>query len=163
MASKQSFTLEEWTTLLQSPFLAGMAVSAAEPSGLWGALKEAIASGSALAAAKSDDDTNELIKIVVADFETSEARSSIQDALRKNFADAKPADVVQRSLSTLGEVSRLLDTKAPQDAAPFKAWLRGISQNVAEAAKEGGFLGFGGVRVSDAEKATLSDINKTLA
>jgi hypothetical protein len=66
-------------------------------------------------------------------------------------------------LSQLGEVSRLLDAKAPQDAEPFKAWLRGISQNVADAAKEGGFLGFGGVQVSDAEKATLADINKTLA
>jgi hypothetical protein len=33
---------------------------------------------------------------------------------------------------------------------------------VAEAAVEGGFLGFGGVRVSDAEKATLDDIAKAL-
>jgi hypothetical protein len=72
-------------------------------------------------------------------------------------------DPVQRSLSTLGEVSRLLDAKAPQDAAALKAWLPSISQNVAEAAKEGGFLGFGGVRISDAEKAALADINKTLA
>jgi len=163
MATKQNFTSEEWTKILQSPMLAGMAVSAAEPSGLWGALKEAIASGSALAAAKSDASTNALIKAVVADFETSEGRSSIQDALRKSFADANPADVVQRSLSTLGDVSRLLDAKSPQDAEAFKAWLRGISQRVAEASKEGGFLGFGGVQVSDAEKATLADINKTLA
>jgi hypothetical protein len=32
------------------------------------------------------------------------------------------------------------------------------AQNVAEAAKEGGFLGIGGVRVSDAERAALGDI-----
>jgi hypothetical protein len=163
MADKQSFTSEEWTKILQSPMLAGMAVSAAEPSGLWGALKEALASGSALAAAKTDAGANELVKSVVADFETSEGRSSIQDALRKEFSGAKPADAVQRSLAALGEVSRILDAKAPKDAAPFKAWLRGISQSVAEASKEGGFLGFGGVQVSDAEKATLADINKTLA
>ena len=83
--------------------------------------------------------------------------------MRENFTEAKPADVVQGSISTLGEVSRLLDAKAPKDAAVFKAWLRGISQKVAEASKEGGFLGFGGVQVSDAEKATLADINKALA
>jgi hypothetical protein len=35
-------------------------------------------------------------------------------------------------------------------------------QKVAEAATEGSFLGFGGVRVSDAEKATLDDISKAL-
>ena len=71
MATKQNFEPEEWTKILQSPMLAGMAVSAAEPSGLWGALKEAIASGSALATAKSEANSNELIKDVVADFETS--------------------------------------------------------------------------------------------
>jgi hypothetical protein len=33
---------------------------------------------------------------------------------------------------------------------------------VAEASAEGGFLGIGGVQVSDAEKATLGDISKAL-
>jgi hypothetical protein len=41
MANNQSFTPEEWTKILESTMLAGMAVSAAEPSGLWGSLKEA--------------------------------------------------------------------------------------------------------------------------
>jgi hypothetical protein len=33
MANKQSFTPEEWTKILESTMLAGMAVSAADPSG----------------------------------------------------------------------------------------------------------------------------------
>jgi hypothetical protein len=33
---------------------------------------------------------------------------------------------------------------------------------VANASSEGGFLGFGGVQVSDAEKATLDEISKAL-
>jgi len=60
MANKQSFTPEEWTKILESVMLAGMAVSAAEPSGLWGLLKEGVASSSALAAAKSDSGSSEL-------------------------------------------------------------------------------------------------------
>jgi len=35
-------------------------------------------------------------------------------------------------------------------------------QHVAEASKEGGFLGIGGVRVSEAEKATLTEISSAL-
>jgi hypothetical protein len=62
----------------------------------------------------------------------------------------------------LREVSAILDAKAPSDAVAFKAWLRGISQKVAEASKEDSFLGVGGVQVSDAEKATLADISKAL-
>ena len=162
MANKQNFKPEEWNKILQSTILAGMAVTAAEPSGLWGALKEAFASSSALAAAKSNPGSNELIKSVIADFQTKEGRSVVQQALRQHLAGTKPADAVQRSLANLREVSTILDTKSPQDAQGFKTWLRAISQNVAEASSEGGFLGIGGVKVSDAEKATLADISKAL-
>jgi hypothetical protein len=96
------------------------------------------------------------------DYETSEGRSSIQEALRKRFAGAKPAEAVQRSLANLRGSRPFLDAKAPGDAPAFKAWLNGISQKVAAASKEGGFLGIGGVQVSDAEKATLGDIAKAL-
>jgi hypothetical protein len=58
--------------------------------------------------------------------------------------------------------TNLVPPRAAGDAAAFKAWLRAISQKVAEASKEGGVLGFGGVAVSDAEKATLADISKAL-
>jgi hypothetical protein len=82
--------------------------------------------------------------------------------MRKRFAGAKPGDAVQRSLDSLREVSTILDAKAPNDAPAFKAWLRSISQKVAEASSEGGFLGIGGVQVSDKEKATLAEISKAL-
>ena len=162
MANKQSFTPEEWTKVLKSIMLAGVAVSAAEPSGLWGTLKEGFASSSEIAKAQLNPGTNELIKAAIADLETSEGRSSVQEALRKGFAGAKPAEVVQRSLANLREVSAILAAKAPGDAPAFKAWLSSISQKVAEASSEGGFLGIGGVQVSDAEKATLGDIAKAL-
>jgi hypothetical protein len=163
MANKQNFTPEEWTKISESVMLAGMAVSAAEPSGLWGTLKEAFASGSAVAAAKADASSNELIKAVIANLETSEGRSAVQEAMRKQFTGAKPADVVQRSLANLREVSAILNAKARGDAAAFRAWLQTISQKVAEASSERGFLGIRGVQVTDAEKATLADISKALS
>jgi hypothetical protein len=162
MANKQSFTPEEWTKILQSPMTVCIAVSAAEPSGLWGSLKEAFASSSALASTKRDAGANELVKAVVADFETAQGRSEVQKALRQCFGDAEPHDCVHRSLANLREVSSILDAKAPGDAAAFKAWLVGISRKVAEAATEGAFMGFGGEQISDAETATLGDIAKAL-
>ena len=162
MANKQNFTPEEWSQVLESIMLAGIAVSAADPNGLWGTLREAFAGSSAVTASKHDPASNELVKEAVADFETSQRRSEIQQALRKRCANAGPSEVVQRSLACLSEVSVILDNKAPGDAAAFKAWLRGISQKVAEASMEGAFLGLGGVRVSDSEKATLAQISKSL-
>jgi len=52
--------------------------------------------------------------------------------------------------------------EAPDEAAAFTAWLQEIAQKAAEAGKEGGFLGFGGVAVSETEKATLSEISAAL-
>ena len=114
MANKQSFTPQEWTKILESTMLAGMAVTAAEPSGLWGLMKEGFASSSAFAQAKADASSNELIKAVVAEYETSEGRAAVQEALRKRFAGAKPGDAVERSLDNLREVSAILAAKHPR-------------------------------------------------
>jgi hypothetical protein len=67
-----------------------------------------------------------------------------------------------KCVDTLRQVVALVDSKAPGDAAPFKGWLRQISQHVAEAATEGGFLGVGGVAVSETEKATLAEISSAI-
>ena len=78
------------------------------------------------------------------------------------FTGARVSDVKERAIGELRNVAAVLDTKAPADAMAFKAWLREIAQKAAEAAKEGGFLGFGGVAVSDAERATLTEISSAL-
>ena len=115
-----------------------------------------------MAAAKADPHANELVKAAIADFETSEGRAAVQEALKHRFEGAKAADVVPRALETLRQASAILDAKAPADAPAFKAWLNAIAAKVAEASKEGGFLGFGGVQVGDAEKATLAEIAAAL-
>ena len=160
MADKTTFTREEWTLLLESPMMAGMAITAADPSGLWGLLKESFAGGSALAKVMADPGANPLVKALANDFSTSEARSTARDGLKGKFANSKPADVKTKSIEALRQVSAVLAAKAPGDAAAFKGWLRQISQGTAEAASEGGgLLGIGGVQVSDAEKATLAEIS----
>jgi hypothetical protein len=160
MASKNDFTPEEWTKVLESIIAAGIAVSAVAPSGWWGTLKEAVAGLPALVATKRDPRSNELIRAAVADFERSRDGNIL--AMRDRFSHAEPKECLERSLASLREVTAIVDAKAPDEAVAFKTWLRDISQKVAEAAVEGSFLGFGGVRVSAAETATLSDISTAL-
>jgi hypothetical protein len=160
MADKSNFTPDEWKLLLESVTMAGVAVSAADPSGLWGLLKESFAEGTALMAAKTT--TKPLIKAVVADFETSQGRSAARDGLKEKLSGLKPAEITAKCIETLRQAGVLVDAKAPDDAAAFKGWLRQISQHVAEASKEGGFLGGGGAPVSDKEKATLQEISSAL-
>ena len=61
-----------------------------------------------------------------------------------------------KCLDALKKASALLEAKAPEGAAAVKQWFYHISQKVADA--EGGFMGFGDTKVTDAEKAALCEI-----
>jgi hypothetical protein len=161
MTDKTNFTPDEWKLILQSPMMAGIAVSAAEPSGLWGLLKESMAAGGALAGAATDSNANSLVKAVASDFMGADG-SAARDGVKAKMTGGQSADIKVRSIETLRQVSALLDAKAPGDAAAFKGWLRQISEHTADAAGEGGTFGFGGVQVSAAEKATLAEISNLL-
>jgi hypothetical protein len=109
MANKQSFTPEEWTTLLESTM-------------------------------------------------SDRHSGGAPQALCRCQTSRRGSTRARQSSGGFGH----LDAKAPGDAPAFKTWLRAISQKVAEASAEGGFLGIGGVQISDAEKATLADISHAL-
>src|SRR5262245_55449979 len=162
MGDKSNFTPDEWKLILESVMMAGIAVTAAEPSGLWGRLKESFAGGSALVTGKMEPGSNALIKAVVADFETAQGRSIARDGLKEQLTGSKPWEIKAKCIETLRQAGAVVDAKAPADAAAFKSWLRQISQHVADASNEGGFLGVGGVPVSEAEKATLTEIAAAL-
>ncbi|MEZ5816546.1 MAG: hypothetical protein R3D44_05650 [Hyphomicrobiaceae bacterium] len=161
MAAKADFTSEEWSKLLESPMMVGMAISASEPSGLWGLLHEGFSGARQLTGSR--DSETQLIKDIVADLATSEGRTIARDALQAQFKGAKPAEIVDRSVVTLREIAGILDRKAGGEAVAVKSWLYAHAERVANAASEGGFLGFGGQKVSENERATLKQISDALA
>ncbi len=161
MAVKTNFSADEWSAVIEGPVLAGFAITAADPSGIFGTLAEGWANAKELAAAKTSA-SDELIKSVAQDLFTSEGRASAHNGVAALLRGAKPEELKDRALDGLKRVVTLVDAKAPSDAGAFKHWLSHIAQIVAEAGSEGGFLGFGGVQVSEKEKATLAEINGVL-
>ena len=162
MADKSSFTPEEWKLVLSSPMLAGLAVTMAEPSGIWGMLKESMASASAVVAAGRDANASPLMKALLADMETSDGRHIARDEIKEGMSGKSPAEIKQQVISKLAQVGKIIDAKAPQDAPAFKSWLKYVADQVAEAAAEGGVLGFGGTKVTEAEKATITEVGRAL-
>jgi hypothetical protein len=106
---------------------------------------------------------NALVDEVTAAYQTAEGRDMARGVLKAEVRGRKPTEVVDAALAELGAVAALVTSKAPEAALGFKAWLAEIAQKVAEAGTEGGFLGFGGVKVSEAEKATLARLETALA
>jgi hypothetical protein len=163
MANKSGFTPDQWKKIAEAPLLVGFAVSACDPSGLFGTLQEGMASARALAAAKADPGADELIKAVVDDLLTPEGRTAAREGVRLLIQGAKIDEIKSRTLEELRSTAKILDAVAPHDSLPFKNWLREIANLVAEAGTEGGFLGFGGEKVSEKERATLGEISAALA
>jgi len=162
LATKSSFTAEEWGKLLASPMIAGMAITAADPSGIWGLLKEGMAGGWALLEARQNAQTNPLVRAVADDFSTSEGRTAARSVLQTRFTGKKLEGLKESALAELTAIASILNAKAPEDASAFKTWLQEVAEKAAEAGTEGGFLGFGGVAVSESEKATLAEISASL-
>jgi hypothetical protein len=151
MSTKADYTMEEWELLLKAPVMAAMAVVAASPSGPIGLLQEMFAVGKGFLA-RAEETANPLIAAVVAD---------VKAGGRPSMPAERPRDLSAVKAQALGAsraVAALLDRKAPGEAEGFKRWVLATARHAAEAAREGGFLGMGGVQVSDAEKAALAEV-----
>jgi hypothetical protein len=158
MATKTDFTPSEWQALLKAPGWASIAVVAASPSGPVGVVKEMFAAGKVLAEATKGSQ-NPLVGALVADLKTSEGR---QQAQPKEVSGKSPEEVRGLAVDALKQVTSLVDAKAGSDADGFKRWLATLSERVAQAANEGGFLGFGGTPVNEQEETTLTSIRTAL-
>jgi hypothetical protein len=97
VTDKTSFTPDEWKILLEGVTMAGLAVTAAEPSGLFGLIKESFAAGTELVSAKMDAAANPLVKAIVADFETPEGRNTAREGVSEQIKGKKAAEIKNAS------------------------------------------------------------------
>ena len=157
MATKENFTPEEWEMLLEAPMTAGLAIAASSPSGLVGVAKESYAIARALAEVKERGSADPLVKAVA-----DELVQNRSEAKPENLQTQSPESVVSQAAARMSQLSAVLGQKAGPDAQGFKEWLIGIAVAVARAAKENTTFGFGGVEVSDAEKAAVLQLAQAL-
>lgn len=158
MGVKENFTAEEWRALLRAPMLVSYAVAGAAPSDEEGYIQEMSAVADAIfdggQAAAQDSLVSTVVAQIVANAEDNERGATEKISV---------GNVKTRALNNCREVASLLPTKvSAEEADGYKRWLLAVAQNVAAAAKEGGFLGFGGEQVSKSEVATINEIAAAL-
>jgi hypothetical protein len=160
MTSKTDFTDEEWTRLKRAPFLAGMAISLADPGGPIEAVKETGATLRTVLRAAEEGGHGELVDTIARDV-ADDARQ--RKSPMAGFKPSKGANAGVEILDELGELNRLLSQKGtPEDAAALREWVLAAAQEAANAAKEGGFMGFGAERVSQGEQEMLDRLGEAL-
>jgi len=137
-----------------------MAISLADPGGPIEVVKETMATIKIVVEPSASGDRGELVAAVAA---------SVAEKTRKRekpLGDFKPRGALagEEILDELRAANELLDQKAtPDEAAAFRAWLLAAAKAAAEAAKEGGFLGFHAERVSEGEQRMLDKLAEVLS
>ena len=159
MTTKSDFTEDEWTRIVRAPFVAGMAITLADPGGPIEAAKETMA---ALKRATNPPSREQLLAEVALEIQamTQQKRNPLKGY--KPTADGPPPG--EQVLEELRAVQSMVVAKAePEEAAAFGRWLVTTAQAAADAAKEGGFMGFGAELVSDREEATLEKVRAAVS
>jgi hypothetical protein len=157
MTSKASFTDEEWDRVLRAPMVAGMAITIADPGGPIEISKEMMAT---LRAATVPPSQEELLAAVALDIQ---ALMNQKQNPARNFKPTSAATAGTEILDELRAVDAIVAEKAtPEETQAFRGWLVMAAQAAADAAKEGGFMGFGAVQVSEGEQTMLDQLRSAL-
>src|SRR5690348_13652805 len=129
MTDKAAFTEEEWMRLKRAPFVAGMAISFADPGGPIELAKETAAT---LRTVLHSGDRGELVGAVAHEAEI-DAR-----AHHHPLKDFKPRGALATTeiLDELKAVNAIVSEKAtPEEADAYRTWLKDAAGEAANAAK----------------------------
>jgi phosphopantothenoylcysteine synthetase/decarboxylase len=164
-----SYTDDELMLLAAVPQLIGTAVASASASGIIGTGKELLANASALLEGGRSYPHNAIIRQLAPDVsgDRSQATVWLQNVRDWIAAQLKASrvDSVERlkdvTIEKVRAAAELLAAKAsPEEAREYRQWAVSVAQSVAQAATEGGFLGFGGERVTAEERAFIDRVEQ---
>ena len=151
MTTKADFEAEEWEAIMLLPTRVTFAVMI---SGTPGPIQVVHETGVfAKHVTEEPDDANELVDAIVNEYRVNKEAPKAAAPEKETMATYR-----DDAIASCRQVNDILGAKSTADeAAGYKAWVIGLGRKVAEASKEGGFLGIGGTRVSTEEEATLSE------
>ena len=158
MTTKSDFDEQEWSRIVRAPLVAGMAITLADPGGPIEAAKESMAS---VRSATNPPSREQLLSDVALDLQ---AMVQQRHNPLKGFKPEGDRPLGDSVIDELQGVHGLVAAKAdPEEAAAFGRWIVASAQAAADAAKEGGFMGFGAEQVSQREQEMLERVRAAVS
>jgi len=152
MSQISDYTSDEVKTLSRAPLVAGMMVVGASLSGPLGIVKEILAALRATEEASKQAPENSILRSLFSE-ENMKAQNEQMSRERPEATDKA------MQMERIRQAIRILSSKGDvSEVEAYKAMLIHAAENTANATKEGGFLGIGGTRVNEAERATIEEI-----
>lgn len=160
MAKRDTFTTDEWTLLRIAPSFVSVGVSAVDPSGLFSSIKEVIAGANRTIATLHANNSLELFSALAAD-RSIPGIPDVQTLLGEGSHDQQLQNFKNAALDRVKSAAAVVALKASAaEAEAYRKMLVSVAQEAAHASKEGSFLGFGGVRVSEKERVFIDEVSK---
>ena len=158
MTTKSDFSEDEWTRIVRAPFVAGVAITLADPGGPIEAAKETMAT---LKSATNPPSREQLLAEVALEIQAlTQARTNPLKGYKPTEGGAPGPQVLEE----LRSVQAIVAARAtPEETTAFGQWLLATAQAAADAAKDGGFMGFGAKQVSEGEQAMLDQVRDAVA
>jgi len=160
--SDSQFTNEEWKLLIEVPVKVGRAMMAVSPSGAIGMVNEIMALRKCFQELIPKS-TSPMIREMGRHLQQQATMSALWDDASHVFSDRwDAANVREISIAACQQAVALLKKVSPQDSQMYKEFVYATAQKVAEAGKEGGFMGVKGEAVSEPERILLKELASTL-
>jgi hypothetical protein len=158
MTTKTDFSEEEWVRVVRAPFVAGMAITLADPGGPIEAAKESMAS---VRTATNPPSREQLLSEIALDIQAQVQQHHNPIKGYRPTRGTPPGDQV---LQELTDVHAIVSAHAsPEEATAFGNWLVSTAEAAANAAKEGGFMGFKAELVSEREKDMIEKVRAAVS
>jgi hypothetical protein len=160
MATRSTFTSDEWTQLRLAPSFVSVGVSAADPSGLFASMRETLAGSHETIERINAHQNLELFAALAADHSVPDL-PDIERVLGNGSNEQQMRNFKQAALDHVKNAVAVLAAKgSPTELDAYRQLLVSVARRAASASKEGGFLGFGGVRISAKERKFIDAVAK---
>jgi hypothetical protein len=155
MSETAPFSPVEWTILTELPIRVLAAAMRADESGELGLLMQQATGLTELSSRANEYASSELVQRIFEHYKSQGDGEAQTLQLSEQWIERLMPDTIERAR----QATEILAAKTdPENAAAYKLWLLETAAAVCAAARTGGFLGFGGERISEKEQAYLDEL-----
>ena len=164
MSTVNDYTQDQVEKMMAAPMLVSMYIMGSSLSGPVGLVKEMMSGVETAMKVAKESAPDSVLHTLFSEENMKAQQNKMQQETKESTAGAQNMDQAKAKMlqDVKGAVAILESKGSPDEVQDYKKLIVSVAENVANAAKEGGFMGMGGTIVNDAEKTAIAEIKTAL-
>ena len=165
MSVVTDYTQDQVEKMMAAPMLVSMYIMGSSLSGPVGLVKEMMSGVETAMKVAKESAPDSILHTLFSEENMKKEQDKMQQETKESTAGAQNMDEAKAKMlaDVKGAVEIISSKGSPEEIEAYKKLMVSVAENVANAAKEGGFMGIGGTIVNDAEKTAIADIKTAVA